>query len=474
MTRFPEHTSVVRGGRSGFVLITALLILIVLAALGFGAVFLTNMNLRIAENTRSAAVARYSAEAGLDLALFTLAGEWVARNGSWPGLDALRSKVPLTYTRPGGELADVDFRIVALSTDGNEGTVTVEGSGPRGARFRTSARFEGRPPTPPTPAGRVDLSGIGFVTPGNITVTGNAKFGLNVWTGGTLTATGLAQNLGFEIKSYSDPCWVGSGGSGGNPNASGGGRGNPNAGPPATPCIGGHARPVHEIYEFDVGLAILSASRECTDVLASGTYDVTLRQGETLCIEPDAIVTLTGEASGLTVLGDESTTVRVDASTRGFDDEPDGVGLNLASGTVQFVSGGSFGEGSNTIFALESIKLERDVLVGEDGIVRTFIATEGDMRFEGAGMQEVYGIFYMNGDACLQGTLDVFYGAIMAGADASDGTTNLCGNFTGIDFRGAGGLEAYYEPEGSEIDNFPVGELIPGTSVGGVRVLARQ
>src|SRR5690554_6151811 len=94
--------------QQGFVLITSLLVLVVLSAIGAGAFFLTNMNLKIAENTRSATVAQYNAHEGLDVALLILAREFYLRgDGSWPSLSELQARTP----------PDAEYEFLALSLD---------------------------------------------------------------------------------------------------------------------------------------------------------------------------------------------------------------------------------------------------------------------------------------------------------------------------------------------------------------------
>lgn len=56
----------------GIALIASLMIMAAIMALGVGSLFLAQMNLKIAENTRSSAVARYHAEAGIDTAVALL------------------------------------------------------------------------------------------------------------------------------------------------------------------------------------------------------------------------------------------------------------------------------------------------------------------------------------------------------------------------------------------------------------------
>lgn len=58
--------------QDGIALIATLLIMAAIMALGVGTLFLANMNLRIAENSRTHAIARYNAEAGIEAAFVKL------------------------------------------------------------------------------------------------------------------------------------------------------------------------------------------------------------------------------------------------------------------------------------------------------------------------------------------------------------------------------------------------------------------
>ena len=70
--------------QAGIVLVTSLFVLVALVGLSVGAFFLTNMNLRIAENTRAATIAQYNAHEGLDVALLILGREFFLRgDGTW-------------------------------------------------------------------------------------------------------------------------------------------------------------------------------------------------------------------------------------------------------------------------------------------------------------------------------------------------------------------------------------------------------
>ena len=445
----------------GFVLITSLLVLVAVTALGAGALFLTNMSLRVAENARSAAVARYNAERGLDLALLAIAREYNLRDGDWPSLGDVQDLVPLTM-RVNGEVLNLDFDVVALAISGSDdtsGVVTVEGRGGANAVYRTSARFRGTLDVDEEFGVLMDFGGIGFVTPGQLIAHGNAKFGVDVHVGTGITATGRPTLIeSAYIQSATSSCSIGSGAN-------------------RITCEANASMPVIPRVEFEaLRNRLVEARPTCALTITENTtsFDLTGRTGDTICVADGVSLEVTGTATGVYIIGEESSIVTIRANATPPADNLAGVGLKVAAGTVIPDAPGAMGIGENTIVAKNSISLARDVFVGQDGIVRTYIATEGDIRFAGAGQQELYGIFHANGDVCTQGTLAVFYGSILAGADRSPDVAGLCENFTGIDFRGNGGLDAFRRPAGAENEEFPRELISSELVVGGVVVVARQ
>ena len=448
--------------RHGFVMITSLLVLVAVTALGAGALFLTNMNLRVAENARSSAIARYNADRGLDLALLVIAREYNQRDGEWPSLADVRGLVPRTMSL-NGEVLDLQFDVtdIAISNaDPTSGVVTVEGRGGANALYRTAARFRGTLDVDETFGVLMDFGGIGFVTPGQLIAHGNAKFGVDVHVGTGITATGRPTLIeSAYIQSATSTCSIGSGG------------------PNRITCEANADMPVVPRVEFEaLRNRLVEARPMCSVTITENTssYDLTGWTGQTICVADGVSLEVTGTATGVYVIGEESSTVTIRASATPPSDNPAGVGLKVASGTVIPDAPGEMGIGENTIVAKNSISLARDVFVGQDGIVRTYVATEGDIRFAGAGNQQLYGVFHANGDVCTQGTLEVFYGSILAGSDRSEGVDGLCGNFVGIDFRGNGGLDAFRRPAGAENEEFPRELISSELVVGGVVVVSRE
>lgn len=115
----------------GIALIASLLIMAAIMALGAGSMFLAQMNLKIAENSRSNAVARYHAEAGLDTAAALLRK-----------MHTDTGKFPATFTLPvtSGQSYAMLSGLEGYRRDNvNQVRVKVEGFTPNNARYVAEA-----------------------------------------------------------------------------------------------------------------------------------------------------------------------------------------------------------------------------------------------------------------------------------------------------------------------------------------------
>src|SRR5512138_3195553 len=120
---------------AGFALVGSLVILLVLTVLGMSGIFLTQMNLRIAENGRSGAVARFNAEAGLDAAFVVLSGAF-KDDLAIPGtLAEFRTEYP-TFER--AEYAFAASNGYTVFADGSV-RIRIVGMGPKGSRYEAEA-----------------------------------------------------------------------------------------------------------------------------------------------------------------------------------------------------------------------------------------------------------------------------------------------------------------------------------------------
>lgn len=423
--------------RHGFAIVTSLLVMIVIAGLGAGAVFLTTTNLRIAENTRSAMVAQYNAEAGLDLALVALAQAYRA-DASLPSLSQLRAQVPAI----GG------FEITELTLDGLEGIVRVQGLGPSGSAHTTGARFA----AVDTQIGATEsvdpLMGVGFVTNGDIFLPGNGTFDLSMWAGGTVEATGgrSALGVGRVARAAGSLCRIG-----------------------RTACLTEEPPPEVGPFSFETGRSQLATEAgPCTLTLDPhvGSYSLAFATDEVICVGPSVHLTVMGDVTNTRILGHASS--RVTFQGNAVPATPGGVGVKIAAGRVDLTGGTMRGE--NTVFAVNSIVLDKNVL-SHDRVVRTVLATESDIRLNGGGNRNAYATFWANGNFCFNGTLNRFIGSVMTMNDASV-PNPVCGQTEGI--RVNGSISEASLPEDIDNPNAPSPTTIHDLDEAGIRVLARR
>lgn len=469
-----------RGDRGGFVLVTSLLILVVMVVLGAGAFFLTMMNLRIAENTRSSAIAQFNAYEGVDLALIALAREYRVRSGeSWPTLGELRALLP----------ADAPYAPIALDLDPaatgetpQSGSVTVQGVGPRGAVYESSARFTGLRTPIEVPPGTDPLFGVGFVTPEQITINGNAQFEMSLWAGKGISGSATRVLDGAERSAKA-------------------GFRNGVDGTPATcrlnagsevECVSGQTPPNPDPFDFDVGLGELLVERygagatlaSCTTVF-SGTQIVnasTYTPGSTICLAENAVVTLTGTAQGLYVLGPASATVDLQASSLPTSTE-DPLALKIAAGTIRFDNYGTSAAelgGVNTFYAVNDLNLKnvKSAVTGDSEIL---FATEGSLVMgaslggsKKADARTLDAVIWANGSVCKLGSGGLsFNGAIVARGESGHAAGCPGGAADGIYWNGGGGgqFTTNLNPDIPEDDG---GGDDDEFDVSGIRVLAKR
>lgn len=411
MTRSTAHDN----RNAGFVLVTSLLVLLLLASLGAGAYFLTNINLRIAENTRSSTMAQYNAHEGLDIALIALGREFYERgDGTWPSLAQLRARMP----------AGSEFEILALDFDPANaeglqefGVITVRGFGPRGARYETGARFKGETTPIPIDPEADPLFGTGWVTDSKIEINGKTEFLIPLWAGQSLEASAtrvLASAGQFAHSGFIGPspatCKI-------------------QAQHSAVKCTSGQEPPKVPRFDFDERLAAMTAdSAACSQVIGSSTTingNSPHYRNATICLAEGVTVTLTGTASGLTVLGPRSAHLIIDGGSQPFGGEPDGIGIRAAVGTISFGSSRSYTlSGTNTLFMASGInvsKLIANQLAG--GVVATLIGTERNVKIDGGGNDQdgtLGATIWADGHVCKQGNGGLnFIGSMLVGGHGS-------------------------------------------------------
>lgn len=424
----------------GIALITSLIVLFAVATLGVGATFLAQMNLRIAENTRSHVVARYHAETGLDTALVLLAREFRDQRGRFPTLTELQTLFPGT--------ADYQLASYQLFAN-NEATISIRGQvTARNAEHIAEARFRGVG-TPTTLTTRQDpLFGVGFVSNGSITFPGNSTLDLNVWSGREISFTGGRSRLGPGF-------WARAAGEG--------------------TCRIGGIRCQNDAEAPNVTSPNFTALREqviahhmalhAVDTLpalcgTTITVNRTLRDqtNRIICLASGARLTLTGTVSNLVVLGDATNTVVLQADTVPGGSE--GMGVTIVSGTVDLDDKNTTMSGQNTVIAKHRIDFDKGVL-SADNRARTLLATEGDIRLNGNGGRDIFATFWAGGEFRINGTIGDFIGTVVAATSA----TAITGN---------GGVDHARLPENIENPYIPIVVREEGFTDAGIRVLSRR
>lgn len=449
--------------QNGFVLVTSLLVMVVLAGLGAGAFFLSNMNLRIAENTRTAAVAHYNAHEGLDVALLILAKEYHLRgDGTWPTYAELVARTP----------AGAEYEFVSLDYDpanahglNEAGTVTVRGFGPRNAQYETGARFRGEVTTVPVEGESDPLFGTGWVTDSKIQINGNTSFSIPLWAGASLTANST-KVLG-TVGNFANSGFVG-----GNP------AGCTIHGHSAVTCNRGQTPPVVPLFVFEDRLAELTdqAPMPCSVTLANGEYrelSANSYQNATICLGENSSLRLTGTASNTYVLGPRTSSVDLRGSSTPYGG-PDGVGIKVAAGTITFTNNPQLA-GTNTLFSATNLLIpSASSAVISGGIVATLFGTEGGIKLAQNGGNDggrvLNAILWANGSVCKQGNGGLsFTGTVLA-----KGLDNTLGNpcELGIYWNGGGG-GSFTGVANADIPDTG-GEGNNPFAAAGIRVLARR
>lgn len=395
---------------SGFALVTSLLIMLVLAALAVGAVFLSNMNLRIAENTRAGAIARYNAESGMDQTYVVLAAH-VLEGGSLR-LPADQAEFASLFE---GLEVESDWTIVGyerFDATGRNGAdqarIRLRGNGPRGGSYTVEALVEAVI-SPATSASGYTLFGEGFVSLEDIDIAGNGIFDIPFWAGGNIDLRAATVVPGNSMVASGGNCrW----------------------GAPPRSCNTTGASPDVPVPDFEVlRQAVLDnqdpgAVAACLAAPWSGSSVIRQNDGPLVCLPPGASVTIQGGVTGLVVIGDRTTNVTINTQTGDPSDDLT-PGLVVVSGQVTFGSQASF-YGENTIIAAEDVTFGKNV-VSRDDTARTFIVTEGNFTLNGTGATNIYASFWVGGSFRWNGTPDNFRGTIVAVGDI---TGNGCGTCT--------------------------------------------
>ncbi len=405
----------------GIALIASLVILAVVAMVGVGAFFMSNMDLKIAGNARSHVLARYNAESGLDTALVIAAREFRDSSGVLPTAAEFAAIFPSSADGTSAvqfELVPGGYRTFAA----DEASVSVRGFGPNGAQYVAEARFRGVGTPVDVTTTTNPLFGIGFVTNGGVEFPGNSTLDLNVWAGTAIKFPGGKSRLGSGF-------WART------------------AGPVGTQCDIGKTRCQTEAAypnvtppNFDAQrLQVIAKYREltdpddlvadradladvCTEFITSNTSRGNF-SSKILCLAPGVSLTLTGNIKDVVVIGDASNTVKLSANTASLLADGTGLGATIVAGTVNLSDKNTTMAGENTVIAKADIEFNKGV-TSVDTSARTLISTEGDVLLNGNGGRDIYATFWTGGTYRINGTQGDFIGSVVA----ASGTIAITGN----------------------------------------------
>ena len=177
--------------RQGVALISSLIALVVIMALGVGAIFLTQVNLNISSNTNLQTQVKFQTESAVDATLIAL-DTFVEENQELP-TDAADFALP-TLSVKGQQIAlNASAPTVLGNSNSSEAAFRLSTQGPRNAAHETSVLVEiqtGNAATDgPPPERRLEIHN-GIASEGTFTINGSSKF-IN---------TGLHGNRGYTMN----------------------------------------------------------------------------------------------------------------------------------------------------------------------------------------------------------------------------------------------------------------------------------
>lgn len=516
----------------GFALVTALLVLTVLVTLALGGAFLANMNLRIAENTRTQLIATSNAQEGLDVSFIAMARSyrnWLESEIAGSGTVGELTEGDLFDETVAQMPATGDYDLLELESfepivgDASRATaiVVVRGVGPRSAEHISRARVE--TVVSASSSGDPGQFSDGFVTDGQIEFNGTGAYDINFYAGSLVDVNGnstigagfVAESLGsckigkttcttllsedakdlplFAWEPYAmyllndptalleakdvDPTSVDLGPTSrlDSPVAS------------ADPLAALQSAVNLSAIDASESVAGPSASGvKCTEYVGSSTTFLSLDSsydGATVCLEPNTSVTISGTATGVFVVGDMSTSVNLTANSSPEGGDPSKLGIAVIAGDVDLTDGGTKKDpnsltGRNFIYSYNSVDFDKGVLAVNpsggtpDSYARTIIASQGDIDMNGAGNANVVNaVFWTAGSWCINGRIGTFRGTVLSNVDDSNTGDGCNSGDEGI--RGNGSIKDAGLPDFIDV-NVPGGGT-PEIDLGsvGIRVLAK-
>jgi Tfp pilus assembly protein PilX len=162
--------------QSGIALVTSLFILVAVMMVGLGSIFLTQTNLRVAENIRTNAIARNNANSGLEAA-YLLLENYHTSNSTFPASST-------SFTLPAGS----GYELSAYRFDNaDQVMVRIKGTTTRGAEHEVEGLFslyQASAEIPPSTT-------TGLISEGEVRVTSGASIYVDA---------GVHGNTGIDIK----------------------------------------------------------------------------------------------------------------------------------------------------------------------------------------------------------------------------------------------------------------------------------
>mgnify|MGYP000049284632 FL=1 len=420
-----------RRDERGFVLVTTLLVLVILAVLATSLHFVATTNLDVARNTYAAAEAEFAANEGLDLAILALQAAYDGSEGAtWPEAGDLVPSSDRYAVETVAYVSDDDGTVTG-------GHLTVTGYGRGSAVHRATAHFT---------VGS-DTRFEGWQTTNDVTLNGRMDLSIPLAANGSIRAPAARDARPTDVANASP---LGTSGirADGTPHECDLGKGGR-----APECRAGAARvPDQALNRADL---VADWGDGCRFTFTgSVSIDASAYPpGTRLCLGDGAEATLRGEASGLTVVGGNDTTVRIEATSTDADGLATPFGLRVSAATVAPGDGMRL-TGTNTLLA------ERDVVFdarraaiegtpGPDGgtIIGTLVASEGNVRFERKPSTVFHTAVFAEGSVCKRGGGGMdFTGPIYARARPDIDIGRPCQR--GIYWNGGGGgaVEAVANP----------------------------
>ncbi|UCH25264.1 MAG: hypothetical protein JSV66_15220 [Trueperaceae bacterium] len=379
--------------RAGVALVTSLIVLVSVTALAGSTLFLIRFQFRIAENARSAVMVRAQVDAGLTSVLVLLHELFVSEN-------SLPEVLTETPTTQGYEYRVVDYQRYTFRS----ARLAVE-AGSGAGRFKGEALIRFDPGAPDA------LFRTGIVAGGSIAMTGAIRSAANLWAGGTIDLSNLDTHFEDHVtaKAAGADCQVGS-----------------------ISCPTGVESPVVPEVDFEhLRRDVASSARACNRTFSGQDVVLTRLDRETICLEGGATLTVTEGVVDASILGDASTSVRLDGGAAGA--------TTIVSGQVVFGTAEHM-SGEVVVVAKQDLMITGDI-VSFDDMVRSLFATEGTVQFSGAS--QFSGVTWSNGGVDLTGLTSyrgavVTRGAVTAAAAESSMTLSFAAGVANRYLPGSG------------------------------------